>query len=79
MKSKSKQVQYPILLIITQVILSVFVLVMFSRIIYWIGNLAFDFEMSWYFINDIPYIGIILAVGLFGGFILEEHLSNLKK
>jgi len=78
-KTTKEKVKYPYLLILTQVILSIFILIMFSRIIYKVCHYAFNFEMSWYFINDIPYIGFIIAIVLIGGFILEEYLSNLKK
>ena len=79
MKITEEQVKYPFFLLLTQIILSIFILIMVSRVIFMICHYAFNFEMSWYFIKDIPYIGLISAVVLIGGFILEEYLSNLKK
>lgn len=79
MKITGEQVKYPILLYITQTILSIFILIALSRIIYVIVHYAFNLEMSWYFIKDIRYIGIISSVVLISGFILEDFLSKLKK
>ncbi|MEB7779926.1 hypothetical protein NGB30_05180 [Mammaliicoccus fleurettii] len=74
-KDRTK-VKHPIILFIVRFILLLVILVGLSRIVYWIGHYAMGYTMDWYFIDDIPYINLIMGVLLIGGFILEESISK---
>lgn len=74
----STKVKHPILLFIVRFVLLFVILLGLSRIIYWIGHYAMGYSMDWYFIDDIPYINLIMGVLLIGGFSLEEYISKIR-